>query len=70
MSKQKRALEAQAREVAVRHGCIAVRSTKRLPVNGGGGFQVVDAETCFVKAGQRFDLSAEQVIQFFEGNPE
>ena len=69
MSKQKRAVEAQAREVAVRHGCIAVQSTKRLPVNGGGGFQVVDAETCFVKAGQRFDMSAEQVIQFFEGNP-
>ena len=69
MSKQQRALEAQAREVAVLHGCIAVRSTKRLPVNGGGGYQVVDSETCRVRAGQRFDLSAEQVIQFFEGSP-
>lgn len=69
MSKQKRALEAQARELAESHGCIAVRSTKRLPVNAGGGFQVVDAETCLVRAGLRFDLSAEQVIKFFEGCP-
>ncbi|WP_443690684.1 hypothetical protein [Pseudomonas sp.] len=68
MSKQQRALEAQAREVASSHGHTAIKSTKRLPVNGGGGFQLIDAETCRVKAGQHFNLSAEQVIKFFEGN--
>lgn len=68
MSKQQRALEARAREVAASHGHTAVKSTKRLPVTGGGGFQVIDAETCRVRAGQHFNLSAEQVIQFFEGD--
>lgn len=68
MSKQQRALEAHAREVAQNHGCTAVKSTKRLPVTGGGGFQLIDTETCRVRAGQRFNLSAEQVIEFFEGN--
>ncbi|WJM98795.1 hypothetical protein QEP73_11895 [Pseudomonas defluvii] len=68
MSKQSKALETKAREVAEARGCIAIKSTKRLPVNGGGGFQVVDAKTCLVRAGKGFDLSAEQVIEFFEGD--
>ncbi|SDI79257.1 hypothetical protein [Pseudomonas abietaniphila] len=68
MSKQQRAIEAQAREVAQKYGCTAVKSTKRLPVNGGGGFQVVDSETCLVRVGRHFDMSAEQVIKFFEGD--
>lgn len=68
MSKQQRALEAKAREVAQNYGCTAVRSTKRLPVNGGGGFQVIDSETCRVRAGQHFNLSAQDVINLFEGD--
>lgn len=62
-----RALETRAREVAAAHGCIAIKSTKRLPVDGGGGFQVIDSETCLVRAGKGFNLSAQQVIQLFEG---
>lgn len=62
-----RALEAKARELAAAHGCTAIKSTKRLPVQGGGGFQVIDSETCLVRAGKGFDLSAQQVIQLFEG---
>ena len=69
MSKQSKALEAKAREVAAEHGCTAIKSSKRLPVDGGGGFQVIDSETCLVRAGKGFDLSAQQVITFFEGNP-
>lgn len=68
MSKQSKALEAKAREVAAEHGCTAIKSSKRLPVSGGGGFQVIDSETCLVRAGKGFDLSAQQVIQLFEGD--
>lgn len=67
MSLDWKALEAEAREVAAVHGCTAIKSTKRLPVDGGGGFQLIDNETCLVRAGKAFNLSAQQVIQFFEG---
>ena len=66
MSKQSKALETKASEVAADHSCIAIKSTKRLPVDGGAGFQVVDSKTRLVRAGKDFDLSAKQVIQLFE----
>lgn len=67
MSKRKQSIEAQAREVAAHHGYLAIPSTKRsLPANAGGGFMLVHAETNVIKAGRRFDMSAEQVLAFFE----
>lgn len=69
MSKELKALEAQARRLAEKNGYMAVKSTKRtLSVDNGGGFMLVEAATNRVEAGQRFDMSAEQIIEFFEGD--
>jgi len=68
MSKQGKALEAKAREVAAEHGCTAIKSSKRLPVVGGGVFQVIYSLTCLVRICKAFNLSAQQVIEYFEGN--
>ncbi|MBF4209147.1 hypothetical protein EI533_15570 [Pseudomonas donghuensis] len=61
------ALEARARHVAARHGFLATKSRKRsLSADNGGGFMLVEASTSRVEAGERYDLSAEQVIAFFD----
>lgn len=60
-------LEALARRVAARHGFLATKSRKRsLGADNGGGFMLVDASTNRVEAGERYDLTAEQVIAFFD----
>ncbi|MFB6400943.1 hypothetical protein [Pseudomonas putida] len=69
MSKELKALEARARHLAEKNGYMAVKSTKRtLSVDNGGGFMLVEATTNRVEAGERFDMSAEQIIEFFEGD--
>lgn len=69
MSKELKALEARARRLAEKNGYMAVKSTKRtLSVDNGGGFMLVEGATNRVEAGQRFDMSAEQIIEFFEGD--
>lgn len=61
------AFEAKARRVAARHGYLATKSRKRsLSADNGGGFMLVDARTNRIEAGDRYDLSAEQVIAFFD----
>lgn len=66
MSKELKALEAQARRLAEKNGYMAVKSTKRtLSVDNGGGFMLVEVATNRVEAGERFDMSAEQIIEFF-----
>ncbi|MFJ4372724.1 hypothetical protein ACIP1T_08895 [Pseudomonas japonica] len=60
-------LEARARRVAARHGFLATKSRKRsLSADNGGGFMLVDASSSRLEAGERYDLSAEQVIAFFD----
>lgn len=59
--------EAKARRVAARHGFFATKSRKRsLSADNQGGFMLVGASTGRVEAGERYDLSAEQVIAFFD----
>lgn len=67
MNRDQAALEARARTVAEREGYRAIKSTKRtLSVDNGGGFMLVEATTNRVEAGERFDMSAEQVLEFFK----
>lgn len=67
MNKDQAALDARARMVAEREGYRTIKSTKRtLSVDNGGGFMLVEASTNRVEAGERFDMSAEQVLEFFE----
>ncbi|MFV3338596.1 hypothetical protein ACNFB1_15645 [Pseudomonas sp. NY15349] len=66
-SKATVSLEARARRAVARHGFLATKSRKRsLSAGNGGGFMLVDASTNRVEAGERYDLSAEQVVAFFD----
>ncbi|EOE7413478.1 TPA: hypothetical protein ACTL7P_000224 [Pseudomonas aeruginosa] len=68
MTAEDKAIEAKARYVAQKHGYFAIKSTKRtLSAENGGGFMLVQAATNRIEAGERFDMSAEQVITFFGG---
>ena len=64
---QEDALEARARRVAARHGYTATKSRKRTgSIDNGGGFMLAETATGRVEAGERYDLSAELVIAFFD----
>ena len=59
------ALDGRARRAAKRVGFIAKKSRYARSIdNCGGGFCLVDPETNLVVAGARFDLTAQQVIDF------
>jgi hypothetical protein len=58
-------LEARARRAAKRVGLYAKKSRWRLgSINNYGEFQIIDPYTNFIKAGEKFDLSAEEVIDY------
>ena len=57
-----RTLEALAQSVAKEHGMLAIKSGKAS--DNGGGFQLVSLATRKVIAGERFELSALDVIGF------
>ncbi len=60
-----KALEQRARRAAKRMGLAAVKSRKGIgSVDNFGGFMLVDAFLNIIEAGQRFDLSAEEVIAY------
>ena len=60
-----KALEQRARRAAKRMGLTAVKSRKGIgSVDNFGGFMLVDAFLNIIEAGQRFDLSAEEVIAY------
>lgn len=62
-------LEAKARRVAAKHGYTAIKSSKRtLSVDNGGGFMLVETATNRIEAGERFDMSAADIIDFFKEN--
>ena len=59
------AIENRARRAAKRVGLVATKSRARLgSVDNNGGFMLVNAHSNFVEAGVRFDLSAEDVIEY------
>jgi hypothetical protein len=59
------ALESRARRAAKHAGLIARKSRWRLgSVDNFGQFRLVDRYGNYVVAGERFDLSAEEVIEY------
>lgn len=59
-----KALEQRARRAAKRIGLVAKKSRKGIgSVDNYGGFMLVDSDNWIV-AGQRCDLSAEDVIEY------
>ncbi|MEP7298409.1 MAG: hypothetical protein ABI702_19675 [Burkholderiales bacterium] len=58
-------LEQRARRAARRAGCIAYKSRRYDPPNSYGEFMVVDAVGGFPVLGWRFDVSAQEVIEYF-----
>jgi hypothetical protein len=59
------ALEARARRAAHRLRLVAKKSTwRRGTIDNHGRFMLIDAYRNAVVAGERFDLSAEEVIEY------
>ena len=60
-----KALEQRARRKAKSVGLVAIKSRQGVgSVDNCGGFRIVDAILYTIAAGERFDLSAEEVIIF------
>lgn len=60
-----KALEQRARHKAKRIGLVAIKSCKGVgTVDNLGGFRILDAILGIIKAGERFDLTAEGVIAY------
>jgi hypothetical protein len=61
------AIDSRARRAAARVGLRALKSRQRLHVpniDNHGDFMLVDVQTSFCVAGERFQLTAEDVVQF------
>jgi hypothetical protein len=66
-----KALEARARRAARREGLIARKSRwRRVPgsLDNYGGFMLVDLYGNYVVAGEKFDMTAEDVIAYCKGD--
>jgi hypothetical protein len=64
------ALDARARRAAGRAGLIARKSRWRAgSIDNYGDFMLIDPYTNCCVGGSRFDLSAEEVIEFCGGRP-
>lgn len=61
-------LDARAHRVAQKHGYRIERSSKPYSSDNYGDFMLIEVATNRVEAGERFDMSAEQIIEFFEGS--
>lgn len=60
-----KALEQRARRKAKSVGLVAIKSRKEAgSVDNLGGFRILDAILGTIEAGERFDLTAEEVIAF------
>jgi hypothetical protein len=60
-------MECRAQEAAKRRGMLAIKSDKLIGSESNcGGFQLVDLKTRKVEAGEKFDLSAADVIGMLE----
>ena len=59
------AADARARRAARRVGLVAIKSRWRKDsVDNYGGFMIVEPNRNIVEAGVRFDMSAEEVVEF------
>ena len=66
MERHEKALEARARRAARAAGYVAKKSRWRVgSVDNYGHFMIVDPSTNFVVNGFRFDMIAEEVIEYF-----
>jgi hypothetical protein len=64
LSKTEQALDSRARRAAARIGLKAKKSRWRLgSIDNYGDFQLFDPDRNWIVAGERFDLSAEDVIE-------
>lgn len=61
-------LEARAHRVAEKHGYRIERSSKSYSGDNYGDFMLIEVATNRIEAGHRYDMGAEQVIEFFEGD--
>ncbi|WP_301102500.1 hypothetical protein [Propionivibrio sp.] len=60
-----KALEQRARRKAKRVGLVAQKSRRGIGrIDNCGGFRLVDPRLNTIEAGYRFDLSAEEVIEY------
>lgn len=66
MNNENSAVEAKARRIAEKNRHVIRKSRQPLSADNEGGFMLIDAVTNTVQAGERFDLSAEDVIEYFE----
>ena len=69
MSNEQRALDARAKRIAAKNGYRAERSDKPYSGDNYGEFMLIEAATNRIEVGHRYDMGAEQIIEFFEGNP-
>jgi len=62
------ALEQRARRRAKREGLVAKKTRWRAgSIDNHGGFALIDPYRNFIVAGSRFDMSAEEVIAYCDG---
>jgi hypothetical protein len=62
---QSKVLESRARRAARRAGYVA-RKSRRLSIDNYGGFRIIEPRHNFVVAGSRFEMTAQDVIDFCE----
>ena len=60
----KEAIEARARRATKRVGLLARKSRYQLSSDNHGGFQLLDPFQNRIVAGEKFDLRAEEVIEY------
>ena len=62
---RKNSLDQKARRAAKRSGLLARKSRWRLgTIDNFGGFRIIDPFTNNIESGEKFDLSAEDVIDY------
>jgi hypothetical protein len=57
-------LDARARRAAKRIGLAAIRSRRKPSIDNYGGFQIINPYFNAVVAGEKFNLSADQVVSY------
>jgi hypothetical protein len=60
-------MDSRARRAAAAHDCYLIRSRRYAPPNDFGDYLVLDAITNLPVAGYQYDMTAEEVIEYFAG---
>ncbi|EGH00969.1 hypothetical protein PSYAE_03182 [Pseudomonas amygdali pv. aesculi str. 0893_23] len=68
MPKKQNALDARAKRIAEKHGYRAERSESHYSSDNYGEFMLIEQSTNRIEAGHSYDMGAEQIIEFFEGD--